>query len=207
VRRIEGESARKHVVFFSQLSSLESSAASAALVKRMNQPLLLKQKPVLTESEAAHVETYLNSGSIVIPGFLPGGLRMVTGHSERSGRVRTRGLRAALRKLIQERFAADFGDREKFSANEWIYEMDLVAGLRIRTYLDVGGWSSLNYSHLLLDEDGRAISPHLSLMQWLGASSMTRWDILLAEHLFDAADCVFHLSRHFVDEMKRVFAH
>jgi hypothetical protein len=58
---------------------------------------------------------------------------------------------------------------------------------------------------LILDENGRAITPHLSVMQWLGASSMTRWDVLLAEHLFDTADCVFRLCRHFVDEMEKLF--
>ena len=78
--------------------------------------------------------------------------------------------------------------------------------VRVRTYLDFGGRSSLNYSQMVLQRDGMPLRAHLSVLQWLGAASMTNWRVLRADELMDAADTVFELSKHFVAEMKALFA-
>ena len=91
------------------------------------------------------------------------------------------------------------------SANEWHYEVD-AGRIRVRTRIDVGGYSSLSYSHTALQEDGTPLRAHVSVLQWLGAASMTRWRVLRAEELMDAADTVFSLSKHFVAEMRRLFS-
>jgi hypothetical protein len=129
---------------------------------------------------------------------------MVVGDPEEPKAVRTRELRKALKSLIQERFRPEFGAPMDVSANEWHYEVD-ASRIRVRTDIDVGGRSSLKYSHAVLQEDGTPLHAHLSVLQWLGAASMTRWRVLLAEELIDAADALLFLCTHFIAEMKVVF--
>jgi hypothetical protein len=130
---------------------------------------------------------------------------MVVADSEESRAVRTRELRKALKGLIKERFRPEFGGPMGVSANEWHYEVD-AGDIRVRTWIDVGGRSSLSYHHTVFQEDGTPLRAHLSVLQWLGAASMTSWRILRAEDLMDAADTVFSISKHFVAEMRRLFA-
>jgi hypothetical protein len=200
VRLVKGENAEKYVRFFDQLPATDTFLASQALVKRMNQPGLLRQKSGLTGSEEKYVQAYLQFEEI----SGPGGFRIVAGPRQPTV-VRTVELRKTLKALVKERFRPEFGPPERLSANEWIYEAD-AGCIRVRTYLDVGGRSSLSYSHRALQRDGTPLRAHLSLLQWLGAASMTRWRALRAEELLDAADAVLTLSQHFVREMKALFA-
>jgi hypothetical protein len=200
VRLVRGANAEKYLRFFGQLPAADFFLASQALVKRMNKPVLLRQKPVLTESEEKYVEAYLKFEEISVLG----GLRMLAGPVQPTV-VRTVELRKALKALVKEQFRPEFGRPERFSANEWIYEVD-AGCVRVRTHLDVGGRSSLSYSHTALQSDGTPLRAHLSLLQWLGAASMTRWTDLRAEELMDAVDTVFTLSKHFVAEMRTLFA-
>ncbi len=55
VAQIRGGNAEKYVRFLSSLPTAEASAASRAIVKRMNQPALLRKRPTLTEEEARRV--------------------------------------------------------------------------------------------------------------------------------------------------------
>lgn len=167
----------------------------------MNQPGLLRQKPELTPAEEGYLQAYLQFGEE----SGPGGVRMVVADPEESKAVRTRELRKALKGLIKERFRPEFGAPMGVSANEWHYEVD-AGRIRVRTRIDVGGYSSLSYSHTALQEDGTPLRAHVSVLQWLGAASMTRWRVLRAEELMDAADTVFSLSKHFVAEMRRLFS-
>jgi len=200
VTRIKGTNAARYIGFFSQLPPADASPASRVLVKRMNQPVLLRIKSGLTPTEEKYLQAYLQFGEV----SGPGGVRMVIGDPEEPRAIRTRELRKALKGLIQERFRPEFGAPMGVSANEWHYEVD-AGCIRVRTDIDVGGRSSLSYSHTVLQEDGTRLHSHLSVLQWLGAASMTRWRVLLAEELIDAADTVFLLSKHFVVEMGRLF--
>jgi hypothetical protein len=105
----------------------------------------------------------------------------------------------------QERFRAEFGVPEQLFSNEWIYEVD-PGCIVVRTCVDVGGRSSLSYNHTVFQRDCISLPARLSVLQWLGAASMTRWRSLRAEELMDAADTVLLLSKHFVAEMRRLFA-
>jgi len=201
VTRIKGGNAARYLGFFSQLPPADASLVSRVLVKRMNQPVLLRLKPALTQPEEKYLQAYLQFGEV----SGPGGIRMVVGDPEERRAVQTRELRKALKGLVKERFRPEFGVPMGVSANEWHYEVD-AGCLRVRTHVDVGGRSSLSYSHAVLQEDGTPLPSHLSVLQWLGAASMTRWRVLLAEELIDAADTVFLLSKHFVAEMRRLFA-
>jgi len=200
VTRIKGRNAARYLGFFSHLPPTDASIVSRILVKRMNQPILLRQKPVLTPAEEKYLQAYLQFGEV--PG--PGGVRMVVGTPEEPKAVRTRELRKALKGLIQERFHPEFGAPMGVSANEWHYEVD-AERVRVRTDIDVGGRSSLNYSHTLLLEDGTRLQAYWSVLQWLGAASMTRWRVLLAEELIDAADSLLVICKHFIGEMRVVF--
>jgi len=166
----------------------------------MNQTVLLRQKPTLTPAEEKYLQAYLQFGDV----SGPGGVRMVVGDLQEPRAVRTREVRKALKNLIQERFRPEFGMPKGISANEWHYEVD-AGCIRVRTYIDVGGRSALNYSHMALQRDGTPFRAHLSLLQWLGAASMTSWRVLLAEELIDAADSALVICRHFITEMKAVF--
>lgn len=201
VGRIKGHNAAKYIRFFSQIAPADIPVASRALVKRMNQPLLLRQKPILTAEEQSQVQQYLQFEELQGP-F---GGRMIAADTEDGRAVRTREMRKALKGLIKERFRAELGPSERGSANEWLYEV-AVGGISVRTNLDVGGYSSLAYHHLLLHEDGTTFPAHLSVLQWLGAATMTRWKVLCAEELMDAADTVFALSMHFITEIRKLFA-
>ena len=200
VTRIKGINAARYLGFFSQLPSTDASLASRVLVKRMNQPVLLRQKPVLTPAEEKYLQAYLQFGDV----SGPGGVRMVVGDPEEPRAVQTRELRRALKGLIKERFRPEFGAPMGVSGNEWHYEVD-AGGIRIRTRIDVGGNSSLKYSHTVLHRDGVPLQSHLSILQWLGAASGTHWRVLSAEELIDAADSALSICRHFVTEMKVVF--
>ena len=200
VSRVNGGNAEKYVRFLSQLGSHEISAASRALVKRMNQPVLLGKKALLNDSEERYVQAYLRFDEI----SGPGGVRMLATPEE--PRVAWTGeLRKALKKLVQERFRPEFGPPERLSSSGWVYEVD-AGCIAVSTWLDVGGRSSLSYSHRVFQRDCTPLAAHISLLQWMGAASMTRWRALRAEELIDAADTVFSLSKHFVAEMRRLFA-
>lgn len=200
VCKVKGTNAEKYLRFFQQLPAADVSSASQALVKRMNQPVLLRQKCVLTESEERSVKAYLEFEKISVPG----GLRMLAG-PERPTISWTVELRKALKALVKERFRSEFGPAERLSANEWIHEVD-AGCIRIRTYLDFGGHPSMSYSHVLSQRDGEPLHAHLSLLQWLGAASTTRWRALRAEELLDTSDAVLSLCQHFVQEMRSLFA-
>jgi len=199
VKQIGGRNADKYVRFFSQLPSDEVIPTSCALVKRMNQPVLLRQKPTLTVGEQRRVETYLRFGE-------GGGLsRGSVGHDEVQPppAKRTVELRRGLRALLRDRFRKEFGTGKRDSPNEWFYETDLKS-IRIHTHLDVGGWYSLRYSHTIFQNDVQ-LRAQLSMLQWLGAASATNWGVLRAEELHDAADAVLALCKHFVGEMSELF--
>jgi hypothetical protein len=200
VTRIKGGNAEKYLRFFSRIDPQQKTAASRALVKRMNQPVLLCQRETdLTAAEEEYVQAYLGFGEIQGPD----GVRAIVGRSEPKT-AWTVELRKALKALVKERFLPQFGLPERLSANEWIYEVH-TGRISVRTWLDFGGRSSLSYSHRVFQRDGQPLPTHLSLLQWLGAASMTRWRALRAEELMDAADTVCSLSRHFVAEMKKLF--
>ena len=201
VSRVKGENAEKYLRFFSQLDPQKLSAVSRALVKRMNQPVLLHQKKIdLTETEEEYVQAYVKFEEILGPG----GFRMLAGPLQPTV-VWTVELRKALKALVKERFLPEFGLPERLSASEWAYEVD-AGCICVRTWLDFGGRSPLSYSHCVFQRDREPLRSHLSLLQWLGAASMTRWRALRAEELMDAADIVCSLSKHFVTEMRRLFA-
>lgn len=201
VKRVKGGNAEKYVRFFSRLDPQEASVASRALVKRMNQPVLLGQKKTdLTEAERKYVQAYLQFEEVA----LPGGLRMPGSPSDPKA-AWTVELRRALKALVKDRFLPKFGAPERLSANEWVYEVD-AGCVSVQTWLDFGGRSSLSYRHHVFQHDGEPLRAHLSLLQWLGAASMTRWRALRAEELADAADSVSELSEHFIAEMKGLLA-
>ena len=200
VRLVKGANAEKYLRFFGQLPAVDFFLTSQALVKRMNKPVLLRQKPVLTESEEKYVQAYLKFEEISVLG----GLRTLAGPKQPTI-VWTVELRKALKALVKERFRPEFGPPERLSGNEWIHEVD-AGCVRVRTYLDFGGRSSLNYSHMVVQRDGMPLRAHLSVLQWLGAASMTNWRVLRAEELLDTADAVLVLSQHFIAEMKVLFA-
>jgi hypothetical protein len=200
VGRVKGSNAAKYVRFLNQRSKADALSASRALVKRMNQPVLLRQKPALSAEEQTCVRQYLEFEELQGP-F---GGRMVRADTEERRSVRTREIRKVLKALIKERFRAEFGACERGSANEWSYEIP-AGDIVIRTNLDVGGHSSLAYHHLVVQE-GAVFPAHLSVLQWLGAATITNWNVLRAEELMDAADTVFALSMHFITEMKILFA-
>jgi len=198
---VKGENAEKYLRFFSQLDPQKLAAVSRALVKRMNQPVLLRQKRTdLTKTEEKYVQAYLQFEET----RGPGGLRMLAGALQPTV-VWTVELRKALKALVKERFLPEFGLPERISANEWVYEVD-AGCICVRTWLDFGGRSPLSYSHRVFQRDCEPLRSHLSLLQWLGAASMTRWRALRAEELMDAADTVCSLSKHFAAEMRRLFA-
>lgn len=201
VSRIKGGNAEKYLRFFSQLAPQQHTAVSRALVKRMNRPVLLRQRKTdLTDAEEKYVQAYLGFEEI----HGPGGFRTLAGPLEPKV-AWTVEFRKALKALVKERFLPEFGLPERLSANEWVYEMD-AGRICVRTWLDFGGRSSLSYSHRVFQRDGQPLHSHLSLLQWLGAASMTRWRALRAEELMDAADTVCSLSKHFVAEMTKLFA-
>lgn len=200
VARIRGANAEKYVRFLSDLATTEASAASRALVKRMNQPTLLRKGPILTGEEAAHVEAYLNSGQVIGKHSS----KMLVVNSEEFAVKKTRETQKALKALVQERFRGDFGVADRLGANEWRYEIE-TGRIHVRTYLDVGGRSSLTYNHSILLSNKSLFSAPISLLQWLGAASMTRWRVLRAEELQDAADTVAAVARHFIAQMRLLF--
>ena len=166
----------------------------------MNPGLFYQKKTDLTEAEEKHVKAYLQFEEILGPG----GLRMLAGPLQPRV-VWTLELRKALKALVKERFLPEFGLPERLSANEWVYEVD-AGRICVRTWLDFGGRSSLSYSHRVFQHDCEPLRARLSLLQWLGAASMTRWRALRAEELMDTADTVYSLSKHFVAEMRKLFA-
>jgi hypothetical protein len=201
VSRIKGGNAEKYLRFFSQLAPQQRTAVSRALVKRMNRPVLLRQRKTdLTDAEEEYVQAYLGFEEI----HGPGGFRMLASPLEPKV-VWTVEFRKALKALVKERFLSEFGLPERLSANEWLYEVD-AGRIGVRTWLDFGGRSSLSYSHRVFQRDSQPLPSHLSLLQWIGAASMTRWRALRAEELMDAADTVCSLSQHFVLEMRKLFA-
>ena len=113
-------------------------------------------------------------------------------------------LRKALRGLVKERFRAMPGTLEFLSTNEWVHEVN-IDRIRVSTWLDFGGRSAMSYSHRLSQDEGGRLNAHISLLQWLGAASMTRWRVLRAEELIGAAEAVFALSEHFIKEMSMLF--
>jgi hypothetical protein len=197
-RLVRGANAEKYIRFFQQLHASEVLPASQALVMRMNHPVLLGRKPALTDLEDAYVRAYLKFEEI----SGPGGMRIIK--AEQSNSTWTVELRRALRTLVKERFRAVPGVLESVSKNEWVHEVN-IEGIQINTWLDFGGRSGMSYSHRLSLSDGGALSAHISLLQWLGAASMTRWGALRAEELIDAADTVTILSQHFIREMRTLF--
>jgi hypothetical protein len=114
VRLVKGKNAEKYIRFFQQLPAADVAPASRALVKRMNQPVLLRQKSVLTESEEKYVQAYLQFEEI----SGPGGFRMLAGPKQPTI-AWTVELRKALKALVKERFRPEFGPRESLSGNEW----------------------------------------------------------------------------------------
>ena len=198
--RVKEENAARYLRFFSQLDPEEASAVSRALVKRMNQPVLLRQKADLTTTEEKYVQAYLQFEEV----RGPGGFRMIAASKEPAV-VWTVEMRKALKALVKERFYSDFGRPERLSSNEWVYEMD-AGHICVRTWLDFGGRSSVRYSHTVFQRDCPPLESHFSILQWLGAASMTRWRALQAEELMDAAETVCSLSKHFISEMTKLFA-
>ena len=89
VARVNGANAAKYVRFFSQLAPKAVPIASRALVKRMNQPLLLRQQASLTEEEEKYVQAFLHSDDVVGPG----GVRMVAADVQEPKRAQTLSLR------------------------------------------------------------------------------------------------------------------
>lgn len=198
VRLVKGANAERYIRFFQQLHASEVPRASRALVMRMNQPVLLGKKPALSDLEETYVRAYLQFEEIATPG----GIRVVK--AEQSTAARTVELRKALRALVKERFRAVPGVLESVSTNEWVHEVKVDA-IRISTWLDFGGRSALNYSHRISQDGGGTLSAHISLLQWLGAASMTRWRALRAEELLDTSDAVLALSQYFIAEMRNLF--
>lgn len=199
VKTVKGRNAEKYIRYFEQVPPSEAPAAAQALVKRMNLPVLLREKkPQLTELENKYVQAYLQFEEI----FGPGGLRIV--RAEPSTVKWTVELRKTLRALVKERFRAEPGTFEALDANVWVHEAD-IDSVRVSTWLDFGGRSSLSYSHRLSLSDGTRLEAHISILQWLGAASMTRWRTLRAEELLDAADAVIALCQHFIREMASLF--
>ena len=198
VRLVRSQNAEKYVRFFQQLPAVDISPASQAIVKRMNEPVLLGKKPVLTDPQDAYVRAYLQFEEI----SATRGMQIIK--AEQSRATWTVELRKALRELVKERFRAMPGTLEFLSANEWIHEVS-VDCIRINTWLDFGGRSAMSYSHRLSLDGGGRLNAHISLLQWLGAASMTRWRMLRPEELIGAAEAVFALSEHFIKEMSELF--
>jgi hypothetical protein len=200
VRMVKGTNAEKYLRFFQETPVSDVFLVSQALVKRMNQPLLLRHETVLTDVEQEYVQSYLKFEEV----SGPGGLRMI--RADRPEATWTVELRRALKSLVKERFRREAGLLNATSSNEWIHESDLGC-IGIRTFLDFGGRSSLSYSHMIFLRDGTVFRVHLSLLQWLGAASMTRWRSLRAEELINAADGILALCQHFISEMRVLFKH
>jgi hypothetical protein len=198
VKSVKGTNAEKYIRFFQQIHAPDVPVASQALVKRMNQPVLLGKKTVLTDFEDKYVQAYLRFE--VLQG--PDGTTAIM--AEQSTAIWTVELRRALKSLVKERFRAETGAIERVSPDEWIHEVE-VGSIRIRTWLDFGGRSCMSYNHRLSHRDGGLLSPQISLLQWLGAASKTSWRDLRAEELMDAADAVLAVCKYFIQEMKILF--
>lgn len=195
---VQGQNAEKYVRFFQQLPASDISLAAQALVTRMNEPVLLGKKPVLNDLQSAYVRAYLQFEEVTGPD----GIRIIK--AEQSSAAWTVELRKALKGLVKERFRAMPGALEFLSTNEWVHEVNIDC-IRVSTWLDFGGRSAMSYSHRLSLDEGGMLNAHISLLQWLGAASMTRWRVLRAEELIGAAEAVFVLSEHFIKEMRILF--
>jgi hypothetical protein len=195
---VQGKNAEKYVRFFQQLPTSDISLAAQALVMRMNEPVLLGKEPSLSDLQAAYVRDYLQFEEVTGPG----GIRIIK--AEQSSATWTVELRKALRGLVKERFRAMSGTLEFLSTNEWVHEVSIDC-IRVGTWLDFGGRSAMSYSHRLSLGEGGRLNAHISILQWLGAASMTRWRVLRAEELIGAAEAVFVLSEHFIKEMSMLF--
>ncbi|MGB2626922.1 MAG: hypothetical protein WAK20_09030 [Candidatus Acidiferrum sp.] len=195
---VQGENAEKYIRFFQQLPASDVSMAAQALVTRMNEPVLLGKATVLSGLQAAYVRAYLQFEEFTGPG----GTRILK--AEQSRATWTVELRKTLRGLVKKRFLAMPGALEFLSTNEWVHDVN-IDSIRVSTWLDFGGRSAMSYSHRLSINEGARLNAQLSLLQWLGAASMTRWRVLRAEELIGAAEAVFVLSQHFIKEMSMLF--
>ena len=197
---VRGSNAEKYVRFFRQLAPADVFPTSQALVKRVNFQVLLGKKPIFSQKEATCVANYLQFEQIIGPG----GSRTLAGPEEPRP-VWTVELRKTLRGLIKDRFLTAFGKPESPAKNELTYEA-YIGDICITTELDFGGHPSFSYHHQLFIRDDVRVLGNLSLLQWLGAASVTRWRSLKVEEFSDAADAVLLIAQYFVEEMKILFA-
>lgn len=193
LRTIQSSTAHKYVRFIATLSDDERNTAVSALVRRMNEPMLLRRAATLEPHETNYVDRYL---------------AFEAGISESSDNalaaaIESRGNRRTLRAELEKRFGVAFGAPHAVSPGEWFYE-SRVADIRIRTHLDIGGRLPLTYYHVISMQSSDNVG-RLSALQWVGASSATHWDILPPGDFAAAAECAFCLSRHFISQMEGLF--
>ncbi len=192
VRLLDTQPAKKYLSYLTSLPTDQVTFAIRTLVRRTNEPTLFGRHAQLSEREIALVNDYLGRTSTVneIPDPNPP--------------KRTTGMRKALRRTLTERLKSVCGPNERLSGNEWVHSINR-GPITVETWVDLGGRSALSYSHTILLPDGSKIAMHLSILRWLGATSMTRWPTLSAEQVFPTVDALTCVVGHFIDEMTILF--
>lgn len=89
------------------------------------------------------------------------------------------------------------GARHPLGASQWFYERSF-GGLRLRTFIDVGGRTHQLTYHQRIDAPGLPeVGGWISLFSWLGIAGQTDWDLLGSEDAASAAESIRDFCGHF----------
>jgi hypothetical protein len=194
--RIESKTVAAYLFYCSKLPAEERVIFATGMAKRL-QRKISQTAAVSTSHEKTIVDDYsdwyleLNATpSSAIYSYLP--TNFLAKFRSSTTEVNKKQLRKCLIRYL--------GSPEWDSAESWRYSV-LVNGIKVHTYIDIGGRLPLRYSHSFVPETASQSVPPLntSISSWMGLGGIeTVWDLLSENGIEPAAILIKELTDHFI---------
>jgi hypothetical protein len=194
LRKIKGSASLRLVTLMESLGQDEQLLLSSGLVKRFHRRATELLNEPLTAEEDRLCQDYASSIVTPVPAEGETERRIRAGIARRVNRDRL----AALSKKELEPILGNPSD--VWRPREWWYETP-IDGWNVRTNVHTyGGYSyQLNYHHRIHPSGSvYELENWISVLSWLGITSMTNWDLLTDQDMSQAARTLALVCSHFI---------
>jgi hypothetical protein len=195
LHRIKGTASLRLLAAMESLQQEEQTHFSVALVKRFHLRALKLLNEHLTAEENELCRDYVSSILIPIPEEQEIERRI------KAGTFHLRVNRKNLATLIKKELEPVLGNpSEIWGPREWWYMTSFGSwNVRTNVHMSEGHFYQLNYHHSIHPVDSMyELENWMSVLSWLGITSMTNWDLLTDADIPEAAETLAQLCSHFI---------
>jgi hypothetical protein len=182
-------------------------ALASALVKKKHAHAAQYLQESLSEQEIKALEDFRQSRYDCAPHFAPSAASAEEAailDDSSSGRLELTKLDGRFRSSVVARLEPVLGKPVRAVGSKIEYVAS-IESWTISTLIDFGGSLPLRYVHNVTSKSDSEFLERVSFLRWLGVSSQTHWDWVLANQVAIIVDCIANLCSRFMNARATLF--